>query len=83
MGFLEKLKVFFSQKWTQVTEVAIACITVISAITGKVIDQSQVVSIVAAIGAAALGLIWLIETIAAVFGRPANTESERRDAVAG
>jgi hypothetical protein len=60
---------FFTQKWTQVTEVIIACITVVSAITGKVMDQAEVINVITAIGTAALGIIWLVETIASAFGK--------------
>jgi hypothetical protein len=69
IDFLNKLKEFFDQQWVQVVQVVVAIAGLITAITGQVIDLGQVTTVVTQIGVACLGLIWLIETIAAAFGK--------------
>lgn len=66
---LKQIKTFFETKWAQVTELAIACVTLLCAITGATIDMARVAVIVAQVGAIALGIIWLIETVASAFGK--------------
>ena len=69
IDFLNKLKEFFDQRWVQVVQVVVAVVSIVSTITGQVIDLGKVANVVTQIGIAGLGLIWLIETIAAAFGK--------------
>ena len=66
---LDNLKDFFGQKWVQVVQVVVLCVTVVSTLTGKVVDLGQVTTVVTQIGAVCLGIIWVIETLASAFGK--------------
>jgi len=72
MKFLEKLKQFFTSDWSQVVQTVIAIVSVITAITGKVVDSAKVAELVGQIGIAGLGLIWFIETVINVFSKKEN-----------
>jgi len=69
IDFLNKVKAFFDQKWVQVVQVVVALAGLVSALTGQVIDLGKVATVVTQIGIAGLGIIWLIETIAAAFAK--------------
>jgi ABC-type polysaccharide/polyol phosphate export permease len=73
MKFLEKLKSFFVSDWAQVVQTVVAIASVASVITGRFIDSAKIAEVIGQFGIAALGIIWLIETIINVFSKKNET----------